>query len=507
MVTFVSFIDLAKSLLNITETENGDKAYVSTLSPCLDYFALVGGKRDKLKECYYLFCHAFAEDKVTAIKLLFYTRDIRQGLGEKDIFRFLFYMLAKNEPEIAIKMIPYIPSYGRYDDLLFALETPVQDEVISFIGNKLKEDINNKINHRPISLLAKWLPSINTSNAKSRYYARIIAKGLNLSYKQYRKDLAYLRGYYIIENYLREKRYDFEYSKIPSVALNKYRLAFRKNDKERFEKYLEEVKTGKTKMNVDTLDVVTFISQVRGNYQIVVSDELDYYQTAWEKIVGDNKIDSHMIVVRDGSGSMYMHDRSYRVHGPIDIADAMALLTAERLSGAFHDKFITFSSRPKLVDLSNYNNIYEKVSYIRFLDDCSNTDIQKVYELILDVYKMPDFKPEDALDKILIVSDMEFDYLNQEFKFETARPVNKSTFEYFKEEFSKLNYPMPELVYWNVESRGFKVPVTKNELGVKLVSGSNKNIIDMIMNNESLDPYDFMSKVLKKYSFVDELFK
>ena len=126
--------------------------------------------------------------------------------------------------------------------------------------------------------------------------------------------------------------------------------------------------------------------------------------------------------------------------------------------------------------------------------------MQAVYQLVIDIYNHPDFKKEDALDQIMIVSDMEFDELEG---LETDEEI--STFEYFKNEFAKIGYKMPELIFWNVASGEEKVPVTMNEHGVKLISGGSKNIIEIVLNTKSIDPFDFMNKVLENYAFIDEI--
>lgn len=498
----MSFVEITNELLNKTLTENGDKTYKSTLSPCLDYFALCGGKRFDLPNCASLFVKAFMDDKKTALKLLFYTRDIKRGLGERRMFRFLFNSLCNSYPEIAKELVAYIITYGRYDDLLCVLGTPVEDVALEIISKQLEEDIKNKKENKPISLLAKWLPSINTSNKETREFALYLCQKLNISKADYRKTLSFLRKDLIIENNLREKDYTFNYECVPSMAMKKYSEAFSRNDGERFEKYLESVNQGTSKMNVEVLDVVSFISKLR---KAISGDKYDdnYFETTWKEVVKlGGEIDKRVLVMRDGSGSMTCRLNSYGLM-PLDIADAMALLTSERLTGEFHNKFITFSSEPKLVDLSKLKTIKDKFIQLRNYNDFSNTNIKKVYQLILDVYKSKDFKKEDALDQILIVSDMQFDY---SYECDDNDEL-LSTFEYFKKEFEALDYKMPEIIFWNVNAFNDTVPVTQNELGVKLVSGASKNIIDLVVKNDSLDPYDFMNKVLSKYGFIDEIFK
>ena len=491
----MSFMKITQDLLNETLTENGDKAYVSTLSPCLDYFSLCGGKRDYLDECLNLFIKAFYEDKNTALKLLIYTRDIRKGLGERKMFRLLFNALANSYPEIARKLLPYIPKYGRYDDLLVCLYTPLEDDVIEMISLQLDEDLKNKKEGKPISLLAKWLPSINTSNYEARLLALHLTEKLNLTKADYRKTLSYLRKNLILENDLRTSNYEFDYEKVPSVAMNKYRKAFNRNDQQRFEDYIASVKKGDKEMHVDVLDVVNLVK--RAKESMLTKDlGVDYYDVTWAALTKDAAINKRTLVVRDGSGSMSC------VPNALDIADAMALLTASRLEGEFKDKFITFSSEPKFVDLSNKANMFDKLGYLSTFTDYTNTDIEKVYQLILDVYKSPKFKSEDSIDQLLIISDMEFDVAT-----DSQAGSLKSTFENFKNAFASLGFKMPEIVFWNVNARGYKVPVTQKEEHVKLVSGSSKNVIDLVTSTPSLNPLDFMNTVLEKYSFIDEIMK
>ena len=113
------------------------------------------------------------------------------------------------------------------------------------------------------------------------------------------------------------------------------------------------------------------------------------------------------------------------------------------------------------------------------------------------MYSNPNFKKEDALDRIVIISDMEFDCLEEDDEI--------STFEFFKNEFEKLGYTLPEVVFWNVRARSTHLPVTMNEANVKLVSGASSSIIDMVTKNDSTTPYEMMLKCLEKYSCFDTL--
>ncbi len=493
----MGFINISEEMLNIAFTENGDKAFRSSGSYCLDYFALVGGMRYNLTDALNCFLRAYSEDKILAIKILFFSRDVRGGLGERRIFRYTFNSLCNLCPEVARKVISYIPQYGRYDDLLSALNTPLKNDVVSIINEQLNKDIVSKNNNQPISLLAKWMPSINTSSYETVSQANTLARELGLTKEVYRKTLSSLRKGIIIENNLREKDYSFDYEQVPGKAMFKYREAFARNDKERYETYLSLVNEGKAKMNSKTIYPYEVIRDLERNIHWyntkkwnISKEKINSLDTIWNSF-NHEKIDSKTIVVRDGSGSMYDNQ-------PVSascVATSLAILFAERLTGEFHNKFITFSSKPRLVSVVG-ENIYEKYVNIVRYDDCSNTNIEKVYNLIYDVYKSENFKKEDALDRIVIISDMEFD---------ASTHSKKSTFEVFKEKFNKLGFEVPQLVFWNVRARDVHLPIRKGENNVALVSGASSNVIDMVISNTAYDPYNTMLEILAKYSFVDNL--
>ena len=486
----MSFIKITKDMLNVAFTENGDRAYKTSGSYCLDYFSLIGGMRFNYTNALNNFMKAYKEDPILAIKILFFARDIRGGLGERNIFRFTFNALCNLAPNVAKQVLAYIPTYGRYDDLFSAYSTPVRKEVVKMIKEQLNEDIQNKKDNKGISLLAKWMPSINTSSSETRVLAKKLASSLGLSNEEYRKTLSMLRKDFIIENNLREKDYSFDYESVPGGAMFKYRGAFFKHDEERYSAFLDAVNSGEKKINSSTIFPYEVIRKFE-NGDVNTKKDANALDTIWNSFSREG-IDSKTIVVRDGSGSMYDCEKV----SANSVATSLALLFAERLEGEFKNKFITFSSHPKLVEVEG-KTIKEKYNFISQFDDYSNTNIEKVYKLILNVYSNPNFKKEDALDRIVIISDMEFDCIEEDNEI--------STYEFFKKEFEKLGFKLPEVVFWNVRARSTHLPVTMNEANVKLVSGASSSIIDMVTKNDSTTPYEMMLKCLEKYSCFDSL--
>lgn len=90
---------------------------------------------------------------------------------------------------------------------------------------------------------------------------------------------------------------------------------------------------------------------------------------------------------------------------------------AEHLKGEFFNKFITFSSRPELIDMSNATCLRDKLEICDAHDDCSNTDLKAVFDLILNTAIDNDLKQKDLPNNILIISDMEFDSMTGEGVF------------------------------------------------------------------------------------------
>ena len=163
-------LEYLKEESNKTITENFAASYKSTLSDCLDLFATVGALRnasdDEISD---RFIRAFVENKDLAVKIAFYARDVRGGLGERKFFRLILGWLARNSKPTVEKNLALIPEYGRYDDLLSLFGTQCEEAALTFIKSQLERDIEGDEN---VSLLAKWLPSVNASNEVVRREAR-----------------------------------------------------------------------------------------------------------------------------------------------------------------------------------------------------------------------------------------------------------------------------------------------------------------------------------------------
>ena len=395
---------------NKTYTENGAVTLETTGDCCLDLFATVGALRHVFEEEICLrFQRAWAEDRDLAMKILFFARDVRGGLGERRAFRVIARWLADYAHTSVAKNISNIPEYGRYDDLLSLLATSCEADALRFIAVQWKKDMQALESGEPVSLLGKWLPSVNATNADTIAKGKKVAKYLKLRPVEYRKALTALRKrIHILENNLRIKEYNFDYAKLPSKAMYKYRAAFLRNDEARYHEFLNKVEKGEAQMHTDSLTPYDIVASVLDNssrwkpdVKAANAQERKALDVTW-KALPDYTCGENALVVVDGSGSMY----GYGNPMPAAVALSLGIYFAERNRGQFQNHFITFSEHPRLVKIKG-NDIVDKVMYCESYNECANTNIEAVFRLILTAAKIHQVPQEEMPSRIYIVSDME----------------------------------------------------------------------------------------------------
>ncbi len=526
-----------KNEANMTYTENGAVTNASTMSDCLDFFGTAGALRNADEDdILRRFIRAFTEDRDIAMKILFFARDVRGGLGERRIFRTVMNYLADQEPETVRKNLGFFAEYGRWDDVLALMGTACEKDALALIRAQLSEDM--KVLHRhaypddaaelnefsitgmtpaaaSISLLAKWLPSVNTSNAGQCALGKKIAKACGMTEREYRKTLAALRKEIrIIENNLREKDYSFDYEKQPSKALYKYKKAFLRNDNERYTAFIQAALQGKAKLNAGNLypyelvdpylDMLNFRMDNRSFMRRLTPEEKEVLNATWaalpdycnKKNVKTVSVDTvfakngetgypgaeSALAVIDTSGSMYNYD----CPKPASVALSLGLYFAEHNKGAFANHFMTFSGQPRLVELKG-ETFADRLRYVASFNEIANTNVEAAFRLILRTAVKNHLPQEELPAKLVIISDMEFDFC--------ARNASLSNFENAKQMFEAAGYRLPQLIFWNVASRHANQPVRMHETGTALVSGCTPRLFSMIAG-DVVDPYVLMMEVI-----------
>lgn len=473
----------------MTYTENGAITPANTGSSIIDFFFHSAAMREaNEKRITGMWDKAFKEDPQTALRILFYVRDVRGGQGERRVFRIIVKHMLNNKDtlEWLCKNARFIPEYGRWDDLIYLTyegkNTPFEKIGLKIIDNQLYNDYQF-IGTSEVSLLGKWMPSENASNPNTKEMAKYFIRKLKLTSRDYRKVLSTIRNHLrIVETNLTKKDYEsIDYSTVPSKANLKYRKAFLRNDNKRYTEYLNMVNKGETKINASTIYPYEIVSRFT-SWFTPSKEEAETLNTLWNNLP-DYVDNLNGIVVADTSASM--------MGRPLDVSVSLAMYIAERNKNkAFKDYFISFSSRPKFHKI-NGNNLRERCNSVQ-LGDVANTNIQAVFELMLNRAKEYKVSVKDMPKFILIVSDMEFDNCSSNSSL--------SNFENIRKQYQNAGYPMPTLVFWNVNSRNNHTPVTINDRGVILVSGCSPvimkyaltactNLMDIVKNVTDSDRY------------------
>ena len=457
-----------------------------------------------------LFITSYEEDPLYTMKWLMYARHIKLGLGERDVFRMMLTKIGDLHPEMALQFIigTELWNYGRWDDVLRIFfdttSTILHDGLGEVISNQFRRDVIGCSLGDSISLLAKWMPSNNTSSKEKRSEAVILQSLLHLSAREYRKTLSRLREYLaVVDRKASLNQWnDINYNHVPSKANLKYRNAFLKHDEERRQVYLASLEKGddSVKINANSMflyDIVQAYVKADSCWDSSLNPYDETLEQLWNAQESPKDYDD-ILVIRDGSGSMGQQLSGNSSVTALSLADSIALYCAQHNKNeSFKNRFITFSNRPQMVEISMCQTLRDKLRRLYRFDDYSNTDIEATFDLILDT-AVKNHLPQDELpSSCLIISDMQFDQA-------TAHDDNTTVIESCRQKFEALGYSMPRLIFWNVSVYAHNtIPVQMHPSGVILVSGFSKSIVDMVVSRELNPETALKAELDAKCSIVD----
>jgi hypothetical protein len=454
------------NLTNQTFTENGAYAYKSSNSAVLDLFSMGITSEDKKD----LILNALGEDTVLAIKTILYSRDVRAGMGNRDIFTAFFDVVdVKSNIDLVAKVINHLPDIGYWKDLVNLLTKSVILDTI--ILQRIKQGLEDKDN-----LCAKWMP-------RQGHKASIIAKYLNLSRGDYRRYIVSLSS--TVEQQMCANEWErIEYSKVPSIANRKYSTAFFRHDEARRQQFLNDALAGKAKMN----------SSVLYPHQIIRlrQTSVDTANALWSQLPNYMEKAVNVLPIIDTSGSMYT--QAIGTEGScLDVALGLGLYFAEHNTGTYKDLWMNFSNSPKAYYLEG-ETLAERINNLDFDNWGMSTDINKAMEFVLKAAKD---NPKDTPKMILIVSDMSFNSC-----------THYTNYEYFKKQFKEAGVEMPSIVFWRVNVNLDKVqPITKDEKNTILINGYSPSILKSLLNLDiaNYNPYTAMLELLNPlYKWLEE---
>lgn len=482
------FLNGLEKQSNYTLTENEAVALKSTESALVDAFGRIGALRKaEDSDIEAIFSKAFAEDPLLATKMAFYARDIRGGLGERRVFRIILNYLATIRPEIVDKNIHFIPHFGRWDDLYALINTPVEDRMWEFVFSQLKADLYKYHRVEEVSLLAKWLKSVDASSKETRKLGKLTAKKLGLTEKQYRKTLSKLRNHIdVVERKMSKNQWEnIVYPSVPSRAMSIYRKAFARQDPVRFIKFIQDVKAGKSEIKSGTLYPYDILEKMELDFDSFALNTEYFHACNYDEVLEEqwkalpNYIteENNVLIMADTSASM--------IGRPLYTSIGLAIYFAERNKGPFHNKFVTFSAEPSFIKLQG-DTLYDKVKCIPHI--VSNTNLEKAFNLILDTAIVNELAQEEMPKALIVISDMEFDRQTMD--------SDMTWHEAMEKKFEKSGYNLPNIIYWNVDSRHETFHAVSDRRGVQLASGQSPSIFQMVINNIDKTPYEAMVEIL-----------
>ncbi|MBQ8516746.1 MAG: DUF2828 family protein [Akkermansia sp.] len=459
-----------------TRTENGALQLRSTGNACLDLFAEIGSARNMVCEAPEalegLFLEAYAHDAATAVAILFWSRSVRSGAGEREVFLHLLSILWELSPETVRDNLELLGELGCYRDYVRVAERipALRGEVVRIFAEGVRA--NNYY-------ACKWLPR------RSALWAEVRAV-LRMSNGDFRRAVAAASP--TVEQLLAAgKPESVEYDKLPTQALNRYRALFARRDKERFFRTLAEKKLNTTAGFPHDLFRPWFSKPLQG----ITREEMNRIIDAqWRNLDNHLPADGGILPVLDTSGSM----RWGHAVTPHQVAYPLALYCAERLSGPFRNRVCSFSSQARWLELPEVDSVTERMTALLEYGIVENTNVADVFRLLLATARRSGAGLETMPRCLLILSDMQFD---------AGAEYNETLMDRLRLDFKYAGYEFPAIVYWNLNATNTGAPDSVHD-NVAMVSGFSPRILRAVFSGETasasrslqLNPLEAMENAL-----------
>lgn len=496
----MNFAEAMENKSNWKLTENGAPARTTTGNSLIDLFAVIGAMRErKESDIISMWESAYHENPELAVRMIFYAGDIRGiGLGERRTFRILIKHLANNHPSVMRKNIENIPYYNRWDSLYELVATPCEPDMWNLVRVQWLIDLGNMQLGKPISLMAKWLASVNASSKKTCMLGRKTARELGITQQWYRRALSKLRAYLkVVEKSMSAQEWaTIEYSAVPSYAMKNYSKAFARHDRDRFSNYKENLEQ---KIADGTISQKDIKSATLFPYDLVrkyIDNDSEFWfrgsyigrydtitEAQWKALPDYLDEEANVVVMADVSGSMYSPN-----YQPISASLGLALYFAERNKGIYHNKYMTFTDRPSFLTINENASLRDQLTQAWSAGVVYSTNLERAFTYILNTAIGNDVKPEEMPKALVVVSDMEIDpfFGGQGLDF-----LEKMT-----RRFRNAGYSMPKVLFWNVEGRNSTFHAKYTNPNVVFASGYSASAFTSIVKGINKTAYEVMYDTL-----------
>lgn len=442
-----------------TYTENGATQLRTTGKACLDLFAEVGSARsmalsspDVLQA---VFLEAWKSDPTTAFCIALWARSVRLGAGERAVSRVLLKAAHQLAPQALRAHLNLFAELGSYKDYVWvADEFPeLRDDVVAIFADGVMND-----NH----LACKWLPR------RSKLYADVRAR-TGLTNREFRQRVA--RASTTVEQLLCARRMeDVQYDKLPSQAFNRYKRLFAREDGERLKQVITQKKLNAGALYPHEVFAAWFKGQCRSMSEDMLSAIID---AQWRSLPNMMPEGASFLPVLDTSGSMTWG----RSVIPRDVAYPLALYCAERLSGPFRNRIVTFSSRAQFIELPENATTLQRMKHLASYSIVENTNIVSVFELLLARAKSAKCPAEAMPRCVLLLSDMQFD---------SGAYCDITLMDELRLRYKYAGYEFPAIVYWNLDATNTGVAASALD-NCALVSGFSPRLLKAVFDGNVSD--------------------
>lgn len=450
-------------------TANGGAALSTSEHALTDLFFIIGSSRKKCIRNQFL--QALQEDQTLALVMLFWARDIRGGAGERATFRNLLKVLEQHRQDLALKLIPLVPEYGRWDDLEAFETEPVQKAVLAFWAKNIQQGN---------SLAAKWC-------ARKGPWANRMRKALHMDPKTYRTTIVNLTQ--VVETHMCAKTWDqINYSHVPSLAAARYQKAFNRNDPVRYAEFKAAAVKGEVNINAQALypyDVLKSLDH--GDPTVALAQ--------WQMLPNYLGDQGFILPLVDTSSSM---DTSVSKTNAkltcLNVAVSLGLYLADKQQGPFANMFLNFASQSTIHKLEG--NLLQKVNQIRKCHWGGSTNLESAFKEILRVAVMGNVPASEMPRYLLVLSDMGFDPVQQK--------ADQTVFQKAQQLFQRHNYQMPKIIWWNLSHNqaGYggdhNFPVHAHESDTALISGFSPAIMKSVLAAKKVTAWDVMMSTLNQ---------
>lgn len=414
------------------------------------------------------FRRCFFYNEELSIRALFYIRDIKNGLGERRVFRILIKYLAKSNPNIIKNNLLYINEFGRWDDYYSLFDTPLEKDILQLFKDQIERDM---ISNKP-SNLGKWLKSENTSSKESKYLGYRTRKGLQLSSKEYRQLLSALRKKInIIERQLSSKKYnEINIKTIPIGAAIKYRKTLFNGDNKKYLEFIEK----KSLLLSRNRDLHPFNLVTKA-----IKKNSEFYEPIW--YIQENKYKEFLedtFIIAD------FNKTSSEGSNILSMFTTFLLLFNNNNRNYFKNYFM-YSTSKIIFDKVRHKSFSEKILELRKIEYIRSTNIINYFDRLLFTALRKDIDEKGIPNNLLIITDIDEDGLQ---KYIDSITLAKETWDK-----SKYKFPNIKVVIHGPKESEL---LYKDEI-MTIIKGNDEHVFTSIVEKGTSIKSSYLSNIEK----------